>query len=175
MNEQDGVQPAHTPAQEQSAARKSHKQLMKRFRRAKVIPAAEDVERFSPDPDTGLSDEQVEQRFSQMLFNDVNKKYSKSYTSIFVGNICTVFNFLCLIVALALAYAGAELSQFLFVAIFAANLYERLGFPVFPDGSQSRHDIIQAVTLGTPERLVAAMMGMTGGSESAERKEAVQP
>ena len=122
MNEQDGVQPAHTPAQEQSAARKSHKQLMKRFRRAKVIPAAEDVERFSPDPDTGLSDEQVEQRFSQMLFNDVNKKYSKSYTSIFVGNICTVFNFLCLIVALALAYAGAELSQFLFVAIFAANL-----------------------------------------------------
>ena len=45
-------------------------------------------------------------------------------------------------------------------AIFAANLYERLGFPVFPDGSQSRHDIIQAVTLGSPERLVAFCKGI---------------
>ena len=100
----------------------SRKKLMKQFRRAKHIPEAEDVERFSPDPEKGLTEEQVDLRFSQMLFNDVNKKFSKSYTSIFVGNICTVFNFLCLIVALALAYAGAELSQFLFVAIFAANL-----------------------------------------------------
>ena len=95
---------------------------MKQFRRAKHIPEAEDVERFSPDPEKGLTEEQVDLRFSQMLFNDVNKKFSKSYTSIFVGNLCTVFNFLCLIVALALAYAGAEHSQFLFVAIFAANL-----------------------------------------------------
>ncbi len=31
-------------------------------------------------------------------------------------------------------------------AIFAANLYERLGFPVIPNGKEERHDIIQAVT-----------------------------
>ena len=98
------------------------KKLMKRFRRAKNLPSAEDVERFTPDPDKGLTSEQAELRFSQFLFNDVSKKYSKSYTSIFVGNICTFFNLLCLIVALALAYAGAPVSQFLFVAIFAANL-----------------------------------------------------
>ena len=36
-------------------------------------------------------------------------------------------------------------------AIFAANLYERLGFPVLPDGRDERHDIIQAITLGSPE------------------------
>ncbi len=108
------------------AARKeedgSRRALMKKFRRAKEIPAAEEVERFAPSPDKGLTEEQVETRFSQLLFNDVNKKYSKSYASIFVGNICTFFNLLCLIVAIALAYAGAPLSQFLFVAIFAANL-----------------------------------------------------
>lgn len=98
------------------------KKLLKQFRRAKNIPSADDVERFSPSPDKGLSADQVELRFSQFLFNDVNKKYSKSYASIFVGNICTFFNFLCLVVALALAYAGAPLSQFLFVAIFGANL-----------------------------------------------------
>ena len=99
------------------------KKLLKQFRRAKDIPSAEDVERFDPSPDAGLTDEQVQLRFSQFLFNDVNKKYSKSYASIFVGNICTFFNLLCLIVALALIYAGAPLSQVLFVAIFAANLF----------------------------------------------------
>ncbi len=45
-------------------------------------------------------------------------------------------------------------------AIFAANLYEKLGFPVIPDGSESRHDIIQAVTLGSKERLLAFCEGI---------------
>ena len=30
-------------------------------------------------------------------------------------------------------------------AIFAAKIYEKLGFKVVPDGTESRHDIIQAV------------------------------
>ena len=33
-------------------------------------------------------------------------------------------------------------------AVFAANIYEKLGFKVIPDGTESRHDIIQAVTFG---------------------------
>lgn len=45
-------------------------------------------------------------------------------------------------------------------AIFAAKLYEKLGFPVSPNGSESRHDIIQAVTLKTPERVVAFCQGI---------------
>lgn len=45
-------------------------------------------------------------------------------------------------------------------AIYAANIYEKLGFPVVPNGSQSRHDIIQAVTLGTPERVIAFCKGI---------------
>lgn len=141
MNKQDARQFAEEPQEEQEEQEKEkrfservtgggavqkeqaeRKRLMKEFRRAKHIPAAEEVERFEPSPETGLTSEQVELRFSQFLFNDVNKKYSKSYTSIFVGNICTFFNLLCLIVALALVYAGAPVSQFLFVAIFAANL-----------------------------------------------------
>ena len=141
MNKQDARQFAEEPQEEQEEQEKEkrfservtgggavqkeqaeRKRLMKEFRRAKHIPAAEEVERFEPSPEKGLTSEQVELRFSQFLFNDVNKKYSKSYTSIFVGNICTFFNLLCLIVALALVYAGAPVSQFLFVAIFAANL-----------------------------------------------------
>lgn len=45
-------------------------------------------------------------------------------------------------------------------AIFAANIYERLGFPVVPDGKESRHDIIQAVTFGTPEGVIAFCQGI---------------
>ena len=45
-------------------------------------------------------------------------------------------------------------------AIFAANLYERLGFKVVPNGSESRHDIIQAVELGSPEAMRAFCHGI---------------
>lgn len=45
-------------------------------------------------------------------------------------------------------------------AIFAANIYEKLGFAVVPDGKESRHDIIQAVTFGTPEGVVAFCQGI---------------
>ncbi len=45
-------------------------------------------------------------------------------------------------------------------AIFAANVYEKLGFPVLPDGKESRHDIIQAVELGSPEAMVAFCTGI---------------
>lgn len=49
-------------------------------------------------------------------------------------------------------------------AIFAANIYERLGFPVFPKGGQERHDIIQAVTLGSPEAVIAFCRGIQAAS-----------
>ena len=45
-------------------------------------------------------------------------------------------------------------------AIFAANIYEKLGFSVVPNGTESRHDIIQAVTLGTPEGVIAFCEGI---------------
>ena len=45
-------------------------------------------------------------------------------------------------------------------AIFAANVYERLGFKVVPNGSESRHDIIQAVEFGFPEGLTSFCEGI---------------
>ncbi|MBD5527930.1 MAG: hypothetical protein HDR02_05890 [Lachnospiraceae bacterium] len=45
-------------------------------------------------------------------------------------------------------------------AIFAANIYEGLGYKVVPDGRQSRHDIIQAVTFGSPEGVIAFCQGI---------------
>ena len=45
-------------------------------------------------------------------------------------------------------------------AIFAANLYESLGFKVIPDGKEERYDIIQAVEFGMPEGVVAFCEGI---------------
>ncbi len=45
-------------------------------------------------------------------------------------------------------------------AVFAANIYERLGFAVVPDGSESRHDIIQAVVFQNPDALIAFCEGI---------------
>ena len=45
-------------------------------------------------------------------------------------------------------------------AIFAANCYEKLGYKVIPNSTESRHDIIQAVELNTPEALIAFCKGI---------------
>ena len=45
-------------------------------------------------------------------------------------------------------------------AIFAANIYERLGFSVIPNSVESRHDIIQAITFGKPEGVIAFCKGI---------------
>lgn len=49
-------------------------------------------------------------------------------------------------------------------AILAANLYEPLGFSVLPDSTESRHDIIQAITFGTPEGVIAFCQGIQAAS-----------
>ena len=54
--------------------------------------------------------------------------------------------------------AGAEKG-----AIFAANLYEPLGYKCVPNATESRHDIIQAVELGSEE----AMIAFCGGIQAA--------
>lgn len=45
-------------------------------------------------------------------------------------------------------------------AIFAANLYEKLGFKVVPSGNAPRYDIIQAIEFGTPEGLISFCEGI---------------
>ena len=45
-------------------------------------------------------------------------------------------------------------------AIFAANIYEKLGFDVCPNATEERHDIIQAVTFGKPEGVIAFCEGV---------------
>lgn len=45
-------------------------------------------------------------------------------------------------------------------AVFAANVFENLGYDVFPKANDERHDIIQAVTLNDPDALIAFCKGI---------------
>ncbi len=97
---------------EKPASRKKNK---------KGVPPS-DVPRFNADAEEGLSKSQVEERQEQGLVNRAQKKYSKTYKSIFISNICTFFNLLCLLAALALLSAHAPVTQFTFVLIFLCNI-----------------------------------------------------
>lgn len=116
MNEQQ------TPPEKQSGAPKKNffKSAKEKFKKS-AAPTVE-VQRFNADAEKGLSSSQVSARIEQGLYNKTGKKYSKSYRSIFLGNICTFFNLLCLLAALALWAARAPLSQFSFVLIFSCNI-----------------------------------------------------
>lgn len=56
--------------------------------------------------------------------------------------------------------APTVVSSALKSAIFAASLYERLGFTASPAGEDERFDIIQAIAFGTPERVIAFCQGV---------------
>ncbi|SFG26484.1 Cystathionine beta-lyase family protein involved in aluminum resistance [Lachnospiraceae bacterium C7] len=45
-------------------------------------------------------------------------------------------------------------------AIFAANIYEKLGYKVVPNGTESRHDIIQAVEFQDRDKMIAFCEGI---------------
>ena len=105
----------------------------------------EPVRRFHADALNGLSSAQVEERVAQGLVNKTGKKYSKTYRSIFVGNICTFFNLLCLLVALALAVARAPITQFTFVLIFLCNIF----FSIFQE-IRAKRKIDKLTILSSP-------------------------
>ena len=97
--------------------------IIKYFKRHPKKTVNTKVERFSPKLNKGLTNEQVETRFKQFLFNDTNKKYSRSYASIFIGNICTFFNLLCLLAFIALLLANTQkFSNYLVIVITTANI-----------------------------------------------------
>ncbi|MCD8205049.1 MAG: HAD-IC family P-type ATPase [Clostridia bacterium] len=96
--------------------------ILKKFHRSRR-PINHKVERFSPKLNEGLTSEEVKTRFNQFLFNDTRSNSSRSYLSIFVSNICTFFNLLCLIATVALIIAGTTTwSSYLVIIITLANI-----------------------------------------------------
>lgn len=61
-------------------------------------------------------------------------------------------------------YAPHTVAQAKKTAALAAYIFDKLGYPVEPEWSDERHDIIQTVRLGTPEGLCAFCRGIQSGS-----------
>ena len=79
------------------------------------------IERYDTDINTGLTSEQVLKRQEELLTNKTTKGSNKSIFSIFCHNIFTFFNAIYIIIFILLLTAGADLANFLFVAIVLAN------------------------------------------------------
>lgn len=127
----DSVQTTIFPSEEFSSSDTSapaaetvdKEKIIKYFKRHPKKEINSKVERLSPKLNMGLTAAQVETRFSQFLFNTTNKQYSRSYASIFIGNICTFFNLLCLLAGIALILAHTEsISNYLVLVITTANI-----------------------------------------------------
>jgi cation-transporting ATPase E len=88
----------------------------------KTLHSEEEAERFSPALDSGLTEEQAAKRKEQGLFNVSDRKISRSYLNIVASNVFTVFNLIVALVAVALIWSGAGISQFAFVLMFLLNL-----------------------------------------------------
>lgn len=63
-----------------------------------------------------------------------------------------------------LFYAPHTVAQAIKTAVFAARLFEKLGFDVFPRYDERRSDIIQTFTLGSEDALVKFCRGIQAGS-----------
>ena len=107
-----------TKTEEEMTDKKSASPFKKKTKTEQTVK----VQRFNALASEGLSASQVAERKAQGLVNKTGKKYSKTYRSIFFGNLCTFFNLLCLLAALALLVARAPISQFMFVLIFLCNI-----------------------------------------------------
>ncbi len=130
----EGVQIALFPGDEQVPAQTENtvenaqetfdkEKIFKYFQRHPKKTVNTKVDRFSPKLNKGLTSEQVETRFKQFMFNDTNKKYSRSYASIFISNICTFFNLLCLLAFIALLLANTQkFANYLVIVITTANI-----------------------------------------------------
>ncbi len=89
-------------------------------KRRKTTASLHTADRYSPKPDRGLTYQQVDLRTESGLTNYVEKNTGKSYLQIFLSNLFTFFNFIYIIVFIALAYFGLW-NQILFMAVLVAN------------------------------------------------------
>lgn len=97
---------------------KKEKKEKKKTKKADI----NNITRFNPSTKTGLSLGQVEERVKEKYVNVVENKNTKTYAQIFLSNIFTFFNMLCISVAVALISVGAPVSNILFMLTFLANL-----------------------------------------------------
>ena len=94
------------------------------FNEQNLVKSKDDlvVERYNPDIEIGLTNEDVESRIMAGLSNTLDTGSSKSVSSIVIANLVTFFNFLNFAIALWLLSIGAEFANFFFLGTVSANI-----------------------------------------------------
>lgn len=78
------------------------------------------VVRFTPDPDIGLTDEQVRKRIDDGDYNKASSLKTKSFPAILRDNVCTLFNLINVLLAIAVLLVGSY-KNMLFMLIIVIN------------------------------------------------------
>lgn len=91
------------------------------IKKTKKKKSKPEPKRFDPTVSKGLTDEQVNERVLEGNTNYVENRNTKTYKSIFFGNIFTFFNLLCFVVAGALIAVNAW-SNLVFMLVILANM-----------------------------------------------------
>ena len=99
---------------------KSQIKKIKKLRKSKNFNFI-NAERYNPDINKGLSINEVNERINSGYVNYMDNKNTKTYASIFFGNIFTFFNMLCFAIAAALIAVGSFDNLF-FLLILLCNL-----------------------------------------------------
>mgnify|MGYP003292072565 CR=1 FL=1 len=80
------------------------------------------LNQITPAVEEGLNDYEVEERMIRGLNNAVNEKTSKTILSIVLSNIFNIFNLICVSLAVLLFIIKSELSDFMFILPYSANI-----------------------------------------------------
>ncbi len=80
------------------------------------------IQRYSPDYEKGLSENEVKQRVAEGFFNDDNTIPTKTIPQIIAGNLCTFFNILNFSFAIIIIITG-EYKNILFMGVVLCNLF----------------------------------------------------
>lgn len=80
-----------------------------------------DISRYNPDPNIGLTNEQVQERINNNLVNKTERTVSKTYLQIIVDNVVNFFNILLFTIAVLMIIAKKYDSLF-FLAILIPNI-----------------------------------------------------
>lgn len=80
------------------------------------------AERFYPSIEEGLTQDQVNRRVEEGLFNYTDVKNGKTYLNIFLSNIFTFFNMLTFAVAIALIVFQSGIEKLFFMLIVLLNI-----------------------------------------------------
>ena len=98
------------------------------------------INRYNPDIERGLSFEQVEERKNAKLVNKSKKAYGKTYTQIIVSNVFSFFNVLLYLIAAVLIYTTIRTHEIkiLWGLFFLVILVANTGIGLYEDISARR-------------------------------------